>query len=149
MSNRRGAREAAIQLAFMCEFFDNWSEEHIDGNMSHFSVKKSSRPYAKTILRGIYENLASIDSLITCASLNWSLSRMSRVDRAIIRVATFEILNIREIPISVIINEAIEIAKDFGSDSTIPFINGVLDRISRSAKARPSFSTSSHIEMKA
>lgn len=129
MGIRRKAREAALQLMFMQEYLDGLDEERIDFSLEHFSVFKEARDYAKSLCLGVSTHIKKIDSVITCASQNWSVSRMSRVDRAILRIATYELCFLDEVPLNVVINEAIEIAKRYGSDESANFINGVLDRV--------------------
>jgi len=87
------------------------------------------RPYADTIVRGVAENLGAIDQKVTSASQNWRLERMSRVDRNLLRLGTWELMFRSDVPRAVIIDEAIELAKSFGTDESSGFVNGVLDRI--------------------
>ncbi|MFN8389777.1 MAG: transcription antitermination factor NusB [Bdellovibrionota bacterium] len=129
MGVRRQAREAALQALFMCDFISDWSIQAADFCLEHFSIPKSVRPYAAQLCAGVIQNLAKIDSSLTCASEHWSLNRMGRVDRSILRLATFELVFLDEIPVNVAINEAIEIAKRFGAEESPHFVNGVLDRV--------------------
>lgn len=85
--------------------------------------------FAKILIDGVRAHLSSIDAAITVASRNWTVSRMARVDRNILRIGTFEINYLSDVPPNVSINEAIEIAKRFGTDDSPMFINGVLDRV--------------------
>jgi N utilization substance protein B len=89
------------------------------------------RAYADALVRGIAENLADVDERISGASQNWRVERMSRVDRNVLRIGTFELLESRELPAAVILDEAIELAKRFGSEDSGKFVNGVLERIKR------------------
>lgn len=137
MGIRRKAREAAIQLLFMQEFLHDLDESSIDFCLEHFSVIKEARGYAKDLCLGVFSQLKKIDSIITCSSRNWSISRMSRVDRCVLRMATYEICFLNEVPLNVVLNEAIEIAKRYSSDESANFINGVLDCVAeREAGAR-------------
>lgn len=129
MGIRRKSREAAVQLLFMQEFLHDLDESRIDFCLEHFSVIKEARSYAKDLCLGVFSQLKKVDSIITCASQNWSISRMSRVDRCILRMATYEICFLSEVPLNVILNEAIEISKRYSSNESANFINGVLDRI--------------------
>jgi N utilization substance protein B len=136
MGVRRQAREAALQALFMCDFIADWSSESAEFCLEHFSIPKSVRPYASQLCSGVIQNLAKIDSSLTCASEHWSLNRMGRVDRSILRLATFELIFLDEIPVNVAINEAIEIAKRFGAEESPHFVNGVLDRVASLNKPR-------------
>jgi N utilization substance protein B len=85
--------------------------------------------YADVILRGVAENLDGIDKKVTAASQNWRLERMSRVDRNLLRLGTWELMFRADVPRAVILDEAVELAKSFGTDESSGFVNGVLDRI--------------------
>lgn len=135
MGVRRQARQAALQALFMCDFLGQWDMGTVLFCFDHFSIGKPARPYAEKLCAGVLENFTKIDSKLTCASENWSLTRMARVDRGILRLATYELLFLEEIPVNVAINEAIEIAKAFGSDESPIFINGVLDKVASARKA--------------
>lgn len=132
MKSRRQAREAVLQALYQCDSLCDWNSRMIAPFFSHFIESTAEGAdniaFAQELLHGIFENLDAIDELISSSSANWSLSRMSRVDRNIIRLATYEICFRPEIPKSVSINEAIEIAKRFGSDDSPMFVNGVLDK---------------------
>jgi transcription antitermination factor NusB len=90
-----------------------------------------NRDFALTLIRGVTAHLEEIDRLISGASTHWSIARMARVDRNLLRLAAFELQFLLEIPPNVAINEAIEIAKLYGSDESPNFINGVLDHIAK------------------
>ena len=87
------------------------------------------KSYADTIVRGVADNLAGIDKRVTAASQNWRLERMSRVDRNLLRLGTWELMFRTDVPRAVILDEAVELAKSFGTDESSAFVNGVLDRI--------------------
>lgn len=87
------------------------------------------RSYADTVLRGVAENLEAIDKRVTAASQNWRLERMARVDRNLLRLGTWELMFRADVPRAVILDEAVELAKAFGTEESSAFVNGVLDRI--------------------
>ncbi|WP_305043930.1 transcription antitermination factor NusB [Geoalkalibacter sp.] len=91
--------------------------------------------FTESLVRGVHDHLEGIDRILKEFSTNWALERMARVDLAILRLAAYELLYCPAVPTSVIINEAIEIGKRFGSQETPAFVNGILDQISR--KYRP------------
>jgi N utilization substance protein B len=85
--------------------------------------------FATTLVQGVVDAQAQLDNSIEKASLNWRIPRMPIVDRNILRIGAFELSQRRDIPVSVSINEAIELAKRYGSNESRAFINGILDRI--------------------
>lgn len=94
--------------------------------------------YALGLIRGVEANQDAIDARIEGASENWALSRMPIVDRSILRLAVYEMLHREDVPVSVSINEAVELAKDFGGEEDSPrFVNGVLGRIARTMDEMP------------
>ena len=140
LNSRRKAREAALQALYSCDTLGDCSKTAIDFFFSHFhpDCSESSEPaerenleFAKRLVVGVIEQLAAVDGHISGASAHWSVGRMARVDRNILRIGAFEIAFIEEIPVSVTINEAIEISKRFGSPDSPTFINGVLDNIAK------------------
>jgi len=94
-------------------------------------VPAEVRRFAEDLVLGVAEHLETIDASIDEFSTNWALDRMARVDLSLLRLAVFELLYRPETPLNVVINEAIEIGKRFGTKETPAFINGVLDKISR------------------
>ena len=95
----------------------------------HFRVSKSVRPFFLQLVQGVRESQDEIDALIERFSQNWKIGRMPRVDRNILRVAVYELLHCHDIPPKVSINEAIDIAKRFGTEDSGAFINGILDSV--------------------
>jgi N utilization substance protein B len=94
-------------------------------------VQAEVRRFAEELVLGVAEHLEQIDGVIEEHSTNWALDRMARVDLSLLRLATCELLYRPDIPTSVIINEAVEIGKRFGTKETPAFVNGILDKISR------------------
>lgn len=88
-----------------------------------------SLDFAEELIRGVRENAAEIDRIIAEKSRNWSLARMSRVDLCILRMAVFELICRDDIPKNVTINEAIEVAKKYGTEDSPAFVNGILDEV--------------------
>jgi transcription antitermination protein NusB len=89
------------------------------------------RQFAEELTRGVFENHVKLDEIIRSFSTNWALERMARVDLALLRMTTFELLFCPQVPANVAINEAIEVGKRYGTKETPAFINGVLDKIAR------------------
>ena len=98
------------------------------------SVSPEVRAFAEELVQGVYDQLETIDETLHSYSTNWSLERMARVDLALLRLSAYELLYRPDIPINVVINEAVEIGKRYGTKETPAFINGILDRISRTCR---------------
>jgi len=96
-------------------------------------ARESSWLYARDIVDGVIDNRDAIDEQITTFSKDWSLQRMPAVDRALLRMGTWEILYNDEVPTAVAIDEAVELAKEFSTDDSGSFVHGVLARIARSS----------------
>lgn len=129
---RRKAREYALQILYQLDirkekptaaiFKKFWTESEPDDEVKSFTEE---------IVKGTHKHLAKINAQIHQCAKNWSLDRMATVDRNVLRMAVYEILYRVDIPTSVTINEAIEIAKKFGTDESGAFVNGILDSIAR------------------
>lgn len=146
MRSRRKSREAALQALYQCDTLNEWTDEIVARYFEVFlpdSLKVASGTeqenvtFAKELIFGVSKHRAFIDAQIAAASTHWSVARMSRVDRNILRCAVYELAFLEEVPTNVSINEAIEIAKRFGSEDSPMFINGVLDRVSAELQAHP------------
>ena len=87
------------------------------------------RAYADAIVRGVAGVLAETDARVRAASKNWRIERMTRVDRAVLRLGAYELVHRHEVPRAVILDEAVEIAKRYGTEESGAFVNGVLDRV--------------------
>ena len=129
MGRRRKARELAVQVLFNLEFSSDSPADVFDLICEVFSSRRAIRSFSKELVLGVCNKKDDLDELISNASKNWRLDRMSRLDKCILRLAAFEILFMEDIPPKVSIDEAVEIGKKFGSDGSGSFINGVLDNI--------------------
>ncbi len=130
MGARRRARERAMQMLYQMDVSSE-SPEHVLKYYWKMHPPKSEevRNYTLFLFDGTVKNLKLIDELIVKYSKNWKLSRMPIVDRNILRLAVFELLFEEDVPPSVAINEALEIARRFSNEDSTQFINGVLDAI--------------------
>jgi N utilization substance protein B len=99
------------------------------GERFELDVDPEAREFAQVLVRAASREPAAVDAAITTASRNWRLERMARVDRNILRLAVGELQNVPETPVKVVINEAVELAKRFGTAESPAFVNGVLDRV--------------------
>jgi len=128
---RRDAREHALQALYSIELHPDSPREAVRLFMEAHPCGKAAKNFALGLITGVMDNQAGVDARIAEKSPNWSISRMAKIDLCIIRLATYELLYRDDIPRSVTINEAIEIAKKFGSEETPAFVNGILDEIAR------------------
>jgi len=99
-------------------------------------VDPQAQLFARELVAAASEHAARIDSLIAGASKNWRIDRMSRVDRNILRLGACELIAFTDVPVKVVINEAVELAKRFGTAESSAFVNGVLDRIASAVGRR-------------
>jgi N utilization substance protein B len=124
------AREHALQFVYQCEceriyYFDSGSFSEF---AEHFSLSPEVATAASKMVSNMFAKLPEIDTLIQASSNNWTIARMSVIDRTLLRTACAELLQ-KSTPERVILNEAIELAKIYGSDSSARFVNGVLDSV--------------------
>jgi N utilization substance protein B len=142
MGPRREGREAAVQFLYQRDLNAGTNAETIAEFWELRPAAKKVREFGMAIAEGVLAHQGDIDERIRLAASNYDLHRIAAVDRNILRISIFEMLYCPEVPPVVSINEAIEIAKRFGSEDSGRFVNGVLDRIrgeiqrpARSAKA--------------
>jgi N utilization substance protein B len=136
MGIRRKSRELALQVLYQGELAGGPEMLDFAEFCVHFQVNRKAIPYAEILLAGVQEKKEEINKLISRHAENWRLERMSVIDRNILRLAVFELYYRDDVPATVIINEAVEIAKRYSTDDSAPFINGILDGMVR-AGARP------------
>jgi len=129
MGTRRQARELAVQALFYMDMRKDASEEMLEDFCGCFCPSKKSRPFLIKLVTGVLETKGRIDALVERFSQNWQISRMSCVDRNVMRIAVYEMLYCDDIPPKVSINEAIDIGKKFGTQESGAFINGIMDSI--------------------
>ena len=130
MGARRSGREAALQMLFQLEASGASADQTIHLFWRTYEdADPEGKGYADTAVRGVAEKIDALDKVITAASKNWRLERMSRVDRNLLRLGSWELMFRADVPRAVILDEAVELAKSFGTDESSGFVNGVLDRI--------------------
>ena len=126
------ARSQALQLLFQAEATDSPLERVLEGD---FLISKGPLdPYALELCRGAYEHIDRIDCALRSVAKNWDLMRMPGADRNLLRIAVYEMrfLSDEEVSDAIVINEAVELAKAYGTDQSASFVNGVLGKIARS-----------------
>ncbi len=144
---RRRARECALQILFsldlnggltppqaLAHFWKDFAHEVRPASDEDGEPPREVVAFAEALVRGTVENIGEIDATIQRASKNWRLERMARVDRNVLRLATYELAHAPEVPAKVVINEAIEVAKRYGAAESAAFVNGLLDRIAQELK---------------
>jgi N utilization substance protein B len=129
MGARRKGREAALQMLYQIDLSGVSAAQAIHQFWGTLSTTRDGEEFANGIVEGWAAGRDRIDETIRNVSQHWRLERMSRVDRNILRLATYELLFMPDVPRRVTLNEAVELAKRFGSEQSPSFVNGVLDRI--------------------
>ncbi len=133
---RRKARWYALQVLYALDLNEGDATEAVStyGGAFELELDERSEQFAKELVQKTQDNLAAIDDAIQSASRNWRLDRMSRVDRNILRLATYELVHSPDVPVKVVINEAVELAKRYGASEAPAFVNGILDRIAQGVR---------------
>ena len=130
MGKRRRARELALTILYQREFRPEKHEEVLDVFWAdHRGPPLEVGTYARELVEGTLTHREEIDTLITQYTEHWHFSRIALVERNILRLATYEFIFRKEVPEKMILNEAIEIAKQYGSEDSGRFVNGILDKI--------------------
>lgn len=131
MGQRRRARELAIQFLYQLDVTGDDPQMALDNFKEAFGLAKGPAAFFAKLVAGVSGDSTDLDNLIEQHSHNWRLDRMPRVDRNILRLAAYEMVNLEDVPYKVSINEAVELAKIFGTEETPGFVNGILDSIRR------------------
>ena len=134
MGLRRKSRELALQFLYGHDVQEgSCGEEELLARVNEFCISfqadAKSIPYAEQLIVGICQHRKEIDSLLSRSSHNWRVERMAAVDRNILRIAAYEIKYGEDVPATVAINEALEIAKRYAEPDSVGFINGILDNL--------------------
>jgi len=138
--SRRTGRAYALQLLYardgdpatdVAGVAASWAEAF------DLEIDVTAQAFARDLVAAASDSAAKLDELIAASSKNWRIDRMSRVDRNILRLGACELVAFRDVPVKVVINEAVELAKRFGTAESSAFVNGVLDRIATAAGRHP------------
>lgn len=148
MGKRRDGREAAVQFLFAHELHAEHTLAEQNAFWEIHSAKATVRAYAEELIKGVLDNLEQIDAVISPVVENFRIQRLANVDRNILRVAVYELLHVPGVPAPVILNEAIEVAKNLGGNESGAFVNGVLHKIAKSIRPKPSSRTEAASEAK-
>ena len=131
MGARHSGREAALQMLFQMEASDASADEAIELFWRSFGADADpeGRVYADRAVRGVGEAREDLDKYIAEASTHWRVERMARVGRNVLRLGTWELAHRPDVPRAVVLDEAVELAKAYGTDDSSAFVNGVLNRM--------------------
>jgi transcription antitermination protein NusB len=134
--SRHRAREAALQMLYQWEVGRISMQEVRQTFWGHDGddadpLADDQRAFAELLAEGVAAKVAELDPLVADAAEHWRVERMNVMDRLVLRLAVYEFLHERATPARVIINEALELARTFSADESVPFVNGVLDAVKR------------------
>lgn len=141
MGVRSSGREAAFQMIFALETGEGanlvinryWRALPFSDHEEEYELHPETKSYAELCVLGYAGRAQEIDEKIQAASHNWRLERMTRVDRSVLRLGAYELLDRMDVPSAVVMDEAVELAKRYGTGESGAFVNGVLDRIAQLA----------------
>ena len=143
MGKRRLSRKTALQFLYQADSASEDGSPRLSNPRSDFesfcllhheAADGETLEFAFLLCRGVLENIDAIDGILNRSSEHWRVPRMSMIDRNILRLSVYEIVFLSDIPLPVTINEAVEVAKEFGSVTSAAFINGILDKIGKSTE---------------
>lgn len=141
-ASRRRGRESALQIIYSLDYCAEIDGEDIERAISeHFAhfdrLDGPAKTFAERLVRGAMGRRDALAAIVDGVSARWRMDRMARIDRSLIQMAAYEILHCADIPKAASINEALEIAKRYGGEESVGFVNGILDQISVPSPAEP------------
>ncbi|MCL1894218.1 MAG: transcription antitermination factor NusB [Holophagaceae bacterium] len=131
MGVRRRGREYALQMLFAMDMTEYQPDEVFAGFHAIQDLNRDAFYYARRMVDGIHGHLEEIDALLAKYAKNWKIARMAVVDRNLLRLSIFELKYQEDVPFQIVLNEALEIGKDFSEEESSQFINGILDTASK------------------
>lgn len=131
MGTRRQARECALQLLYQYELTKGSTSHVSEAFWEEQQADQETRDFAEALVLGVREQLEKIDVVVAEHSAHWKVHRMAAVDKNVLRLGVYELLFCADIPARVTINEAVEIAKRFGTEESGAFVNGILDQVAK------------------
>jgi N utilization substance protein B len=129
MGKRRRSREIAMQALYMFESISYSVEDICTFNWVDDTVSQDALSFSRKIITGTLDNIEIVDDIIKKYTKNWKFDRIEKIDKTILRMSIYSLLNLKDIPPAVTINEAIELGKEFGGENSGTFINGILDSV--------------------
>ena len=137
MGKRRAARELALKFLYQTEFNSNSPDSELNSFCERANVSEEIQDFTQTLIKNIFAHKKEVDGLLKKISANWVPDRMAMIDKNILRLGICELLFDSTTPPKVVINEAVEIAKKFGTEESPDFINGILDKVYKDSKVAP------------
>ena len=137
MGKRRAARELALKFLYQNEFNSNSPDSELNSFCERANVSEEIQDFTQTLIKNIFAHKKEVDGLLKKISANWVPDRMAMIDKNILRLGICELLFDSTTPPKVVINEAVEIAKKFGTEESPDFINGILDKVYKDSKVAP------------
>ncbi len=134
MRRRTKAREYALKILYQIDITKDDCRDCLQDFWSNYRTEKSIKDFVTSLVEGVIEKLNQIDEIITSCATNWQIKRMAVVDRNILRLSTYELLFLKDIPPKVSINEAVDIAKKYGDVNSGKFVNGIIDKINKTKR---------------
>ena len=132
MGLRTKSREIALCILYAIDISHQDWHTSLNNYLKNYPGNEAARAFSFQLVEGTVDNLPNLDSVIKKHVKNWKINRMAVIDRNILRIASFELMFIKDIPFKVSINEAVELAKKFGDMNSPRFVNGILDKIFKS-----------------
>jgi len=136
MPSRRKSREFAMQMLYQWDLGGNTPEQVAASFFAERPAVHEVETFARQLFRGAVDDIAKLDPMIRGHAENWRLERMAAVDRNILRLAVYELVNLPETPPRAVIDEALEIARRFSGEGSVEFVNGILDSVLKALPAR-------------
>ena len=137
MGKRRTARELALKFLYQTEFNSNSPDSELNSFCDRANVSEEVQIFTQALIKNILFHKKEVDELLEKISANWAPDRMAVIDKNILRLGICELLFDPTTPPKVVINEAVEIAKKFGTEESPEFINGILDKVFKDSKVAP------------
>lgn len=137
MGKRRTARELALKFLYQTEFNSNSPDSELNSFCDRANVSEEVKNFTQALIKNILFHKKEVDELLEKISANWVPDRMAVIDKNILRLGICELLFDPTTPPKVVINEAVEIAKKFGTEESPDFINGILDKVFKDSKVAP------------
>ncbi|MDC1153556.1 transcription antitermination factor NusB [Nitrospinaceae bacterium] len=137
MGKRRTARELALKFLYQTEFNSNSPDSELNSFCDRANVSEEVQNFTQALIKNILFHKKEVDELLEKISANWAPDRMAVIDKNILRLGICELLFDPTTPPKVVINEAVEIAKKFGTEESPDFINGILDKVFKDSKVAP------------
>jgi N utilization substance protein B len=126
MSKRRSARELILKVLYQLDVGKLPPDEVLETTFEEVRPPAEDRQYVEEITRGVLESVESLDQTIGELAEGWSLDRLAKVDKSVLRMALYELIHRPDIPVNVVINDAVEVAKKYSTEDSGRFVNGIL-----------------------